>query len=81
MPDNPAHRRARVDAGGRKALRDILYMATLSAIKARDPVLASFYKRLREKGKPFKLALVAAMRKMITILNAIARSDPAFHTA
>jgi len=67
-------------AGGRKALRDILYMATLSAIKARDPVLAGFYKRLREKGKPFKLALVATMRKMITILNAIARNDPAFHT-
>lgn len=64
--------------GGRKALRDILYMATLSAIKARDPVLATFYKRLREKGKPFKLAMVATMRKMITILNAIARDDPAF---
>ncbi|MDB5577898.1 MAG: hypothetical protein JWR80_3074, partial [Bradyrhizobium sp.] len=31
--------------------------------------------------KPFKLALVATMRKMITILNAIARDDPAFHTA
>lgn len=67
-------------AGGRKALRDILYMATLSAIKARDPVLAPFYKRLREKGKPFKLAIVATMRKMITILNAIARDDPAFQT-
>ncbi|MES2045164.1 MAG: IS110 family transposase [Pseudomonadota bacterium] len=67
--------------GGRKALRDILYMATLSAIKARDPILASFYKRLREKGKPFKLTLVAVMRKMITILNAIARDDPAFHIA
>jgi len=67
-------------AGGRKTLRDILYMATLSAINARDPVLATFYKRLREKGKPFKLALVATMRKMITILNAIARDDPAFQT-
>jgi transposase len=67
-------------AGGRKALRDILYMATLSALNARDPALAAFYKRLREKGKPFKLALVAAMRKMITILNAIARDHPAFQT-
>jgi transposase len=75
-----ASRRPGRCAGGRKALRDILYMAALSAIKARDPVLAAFYKRLREKGKPFKLALVATMRKMITILNAIARDDPAFQT-
>jgi transposase len=67
-------------AGGRKALRDILYMATLSAIKARDPILATFYKRLKERGKPFKLAMVATMRKMITILNAIARDDPAFQS-
>jgi len=64
--------------GGRKSLRDTLYMATLSAVTARDPNLQPFYKRLREKGKPFKTALVAAMRKLITILNAIARTDPAF---
>lgn len=65
-------------AGGRKHLRDIAYMAVLSAIKVKDPLLAGFYQRLRSRGKPFKLAMVAAMRKLITILNAIARSDPAF---
>jgi transposase len=65
-------------AGGRKALRDILYMAALSAVTARDQTLSNFYKRLRENGKPFKLALVATMRKLITILNAIAKTDPAF---
>lgn len=65
-------------AGGRKHLRDIAYMGALSAIKARDPVLQPFYARLRSNGKPFKLAMIATIRKLITILNAIARSDPAF---
>lgn len=66
--------------GGRKHLRDIAYMAVLSAIKMNDPVLAGFYKRLRTRGKPFKLAMVATIRKLITILNAIARTDPEFKT-
>lgn len=64
--------------GGRKHLRDILYMATLSAVRTKDSPVAAFYKRLRTNGKPFKLALVAAMRKLLSILNAIARYDPAF---
>lgn len=65
-------------SGGRKHIRDIAYMGTLSAIKAKDPVLEAFYKRLRSNGKPFKLAMVATMRKLLTIINAIARTDPAF---
>lgn len=65
-------------SGGRKHLRDIAYMAALSAIKIRDPVLGAFYQRLRSKGKPFKIAIVATIRKLVTILNAIARTDPAF---
>ncbi|MFD1009682.1 IS110 family transposase, partial [Shinella fusca] len=56
---------------------DIAYMAVLSAIKAKDPVLAGFYQRLRGRGKPFKLAMVATIRKLMTILNAIARSQAA----
>lgn len=66
-------------SGGRKHVRDIAYMATLSAIKIKDPVLGDFYQRLRSKGKPFKLAIVATIRKLVTILNAIARTDPAFN--
>jgi transposase len=62
--------------GGRKPVRDVAYMATLSAIKARTPHLYPFYKRLREAGKPFKVALVATIRKFLTILNAIVRDDP-----
>lgn len=65
-------------SGGRKHLRDIAYMGVLSAIKVNDPVLAGFYNRLRTKGKPFKLAIVATIRKLITILNAIARTDAEF---
>lgn len=61
--------------GGRKPVRDVAYMATLSAIKARTPHLYPFYKRLREAGKPFKVALIATIRKFLTILNAIVRDD------
>lgn len=66
--------------GGRKHLRDIAYMAVLSAIKVKDPILGGFYQRLRTRGKPFKLAMIATVRKLITILNAIAKEDPAFTT-
>ena len=69
-------RRAGRCQGGRKHLRDILYMAALSAIKTQDGELASFYQRLRHAGKPAKLAIVAVMRKLITTLNAISR-EPA----
>jgi transposase len=69
-----ASRRAGRCGGGRKHLRDILYMATLSAIKTGSGNLAEFYTRLRAAGKPAKLAITAAMRKLITTLNAIARN-------
>ena len=65
-------------SGGRKPVRDVLYMATLSAIKAKMPHLEPFYSRLRKAGKPFKKALVAAMRKFLTIINAIVRDNAAF---
>lgn len=55
--------------GGRAKVRRALYMAALNASR-HDPDLASFYQRLRAKGKPAKVALVAVMRKMLVILNA-----------
>ncbi len=61
--------------GGRGQIRDILYMGALSAVTAKDPHLEPFYKRLRQAGKPFKLAITAVMRKLITRLNAIVRDD------
>lgn len=60
--------------GGRTRLRRALYMATLAAIKHGNPVLKPFYLRLRRRGKAGKVALIAAARKLLVILNAMVRS-------
>ena len=60
--------------GGRAEVRTVLYMATLSAVRA-NPRLKSFYLRLRQLGKPAKVALVACMRKLLTWLHAILRDN------
>jgi transposase len=59
--------------GGRGEVRAGLYMATLSAIR-HNPVIRAFYQRLRRQGKLKKVALVASMRKLLVILNAILRT-------
>ena len=56
--------------GGRASLRASLYMGALVAAQ-HNPVLRAFYRRLRAAGKPAKVALVAVMRKLLTILNAM----------
>ena len=56
--------------GGRASVRASLYMAALVASRC-NPALATFYRRLRDLGKPSKVALVAVMRKLLTILNAM----------
>lgn len=58
--------------GGRASVRRALYMATVTATR-HNPIIASFYRRLRATGHPGKVALTAAMRKLLTILNAILR--------
>jgi transposase len=58
--------------GGRAPVRAVLYMATLAAVRF-NPVLQALHGRLIAKGKPAKVALVACMRKLLTILNAMAR--------
>lgn len=60
--------------GGRKAVRRVLYMACLSAIKS-NPVIRTFYNRLIANGKLFKVAITACMRKLLTILNAMTRDQ------
>jgi transposase len=55
------------------SVRGVLYMGALTATKY-NPVIRSFYLRLIAAGKPKKLALVACMRKLLTILNSIART-------
>jgi transposase len=56
--------------GGRSQVRNILYMATLSA-KTYNPVIKDFFDRLIKKGKPFKTAMTAAMRKLLTIIRSV----------
>lgn len=60
--------------GGRKALRDVLYMAGLSAAR-HDPTLRAFSDRLRTKGKAPKQAIIAVTRKLLIILNAMIREN------
>ncbi len=59
--------------GGRADVRKTLYMATLVAVR-HSHVFKIFYERLVAAGKPKNVALVAAMRKLLTTLNAIAKS-------
>jgi transposase len=58
--------------GGRKSVRTALYMATLTAVRRYAP-LKAFYQKLVKAGKPKKVALTAAMRRLLVILNAMAR--------
>jgi transposase len=67
--DNP-----RVTRGGRPHVRSALYMAALTGARC-NPVLAPYYKRLTESGKPAKVALVACMRKLLIHLNAVLAHD------
>lgn len=58
--------------GGRQSVRTTLYMATLSATQC-NPIIGGFYKHLVKQGKHKKVALTAAMRKFLTIINAMIR--------
>ena len=70
--DSGAFRGRRMIAGGRAHIRRVLYMATLTAIK-QNPAIHVFYLRLVAAGRSGKLALTAAMRKLLTVLNAMLR--------
>lgn len=59
--------------GGRTPVRAVLYMATVAASRC-NPVIKAFYQRLRQAGKPAKVALTAGMRKLLTILNAMLKA-------
>lgn len=70
--DSGRRRGHRIVWGGRAEVRSTLYMATLVATR-HNPVLRAVYRRLVEAGKPKKVALVACMRKLLVILNAMVR--------
>jgi transposase len=66
--------------GGRAAVRDIFYMAAVTASR-HNPVLKPFYDRLVARGKPKKVALVAVMRRLVVFANAVLRSNQPWNGA
>jgi transposase len=72
--DSGQWRGRRTIRGGRGQVRRVLYMATLKAVKI-NPLLKHFYQRLLQQGKAKKVALVACMRKLLTILNAMLKKQ------
>lgn len=72
--DSGKMRGYRAIAGGRMGVRNVLYVATLSAVRS-NKAIKEFYRRLRGSGKPAKVALVACMRKLAIILNARVRDQ------
>lgn len=84
--DSGTWRGQRLVHGGRATVRAALYMAALVGARC-NPIIAAFYQRLVAAGKPKKLALVACMRKLLTILNDMLRTgrpwlaQPALTTA
>lgn len=71
--DSGLWRGRRTTGGGRRGVRAVLYMASLTAIRC-NPVLRAFYKRLTHAGKAKKVALVACMRKLLTMVNQMVRT-------
>lgn len=71
--DSGYFRGKRCISGGRADIRSVLYMATLAATRF-NPVIKAFHQRLREAGKVPKVAIVACMRKLLTILNAMMKT-------
>lgn len=72
--DSGQMRGKRVIFGGRGSVRRVLYMATLASIRF-NQVIKRFYERLVTAGKPKKVAIVACMRKLLTIINAMVKSQ------
>ena len=77
--DSGRQRGYRAIRGGRGSVRRVLYMAALSAIR-HNTELRCFYRRLRQRGKPGKVALTAVMRKLLLQLNAVAQRATALGT-
>jgi transposase len=78
--DSGTMRGKRTIFGGRPAVRKVLFMAALVASR-HNPVIKAFYQRLLAAGKPKKLALTACARKLLTILNAMAKTRKPFNVA
>jgi len=71
--DSGHHSGRRRVKGGRESVRHVLYMAALAATRF-NPIIKKYYQHLVERGKLFKVALVACMHKLLTILNAMLKN-------
>jgi transposase len=71
--DSGKHRGQRHIRGGRPALRSVLYMATLTA-RTFNPLIRALAQRLTRTGKPFKVVMIACMRKLLTVLNTMLKT-------
>ena len=78
--DSGTMRGKRRITGGRATVRSALYMAAITAARC-NPTLSSAYQRLRHAGKPPKLALIAILRRLLIILNAILRDKTPWRPA
>lgn len=72
--DSGKHRGKRFIWGGRADVRAVLYMAAISAMRCNDTIKA-FADRLKQAGKPAKVVIVACMRKLLTIMNAMLKNN------
>lgn len=72
--DSGLFRGRRAIWGGRAHIRAVLYMCARTAARF-NPVIRAFYRRLRESGKPFKVAITACMRKILIILNTMIKNN------
>lgn len=77
--DSGAWRGRRSIRGGRPGIRRVLYMATVAALRC-NQVIRTFYHRLLQQGKAKKLAIIACMRKLLTILNAMVKKQQPWQT-
>jgi transposase len=73
--DSGAKSGKRFIGGGRGQVRRVLYMAAVVALR-HNPTIKTFYQHLKAKGKESKVAIVAGMRKLLTILNLLVKTDP-----
>ncbi|SCY70651.1 transposase, partial [Rhizobium sp. NFACC06-2] len=78
--DSGIHRGQRHIRGGRKRVRDALYMAALVAYRLKSP-FARMVQAMQAKGKPFKVMIIAIARKLLVIANAMLRDKTTFQAA
>lgn len=76
--DSGKFRGVRQIQGGRRRVREALYMAAVSVTRTKSRFAAT-YRALRDAGKPAKIALIAVARKLLVTLNAVLRDQAPFH--